>query len=81
METASWRNCWLLFRSGKKTVKKVNLVIGYQEFAANKRSNYWVYQEGAGWINSTTKRSVPLAKQQLFDALELNHSGIEIKIN
>ena len=81
MEKASWRNFWLLLRSGKKTVEKINLVIGYKEYAAGTRSNYWLYQEGTGWINNNTLKPVSAAKQQLFDALETNHSGIEIQIN
>ena len=79
-EKASWRNFWLLFRSGRKTVEKVNLVIGYKEYAAGTRSNYWVYQDGAGWISSTTHRPVTPPKQKLFDALQTNHTGIEIEI-
>lgn len=61
-------------------VEKINLVIGYKEYAAGSRSNYWVYEEGAGWVSNTTKRSVTPPKQKLFDALPLNHTGIEIEI-
>ena len=79
-EKPSWRNCWLLFRSGRKIVEKINLVLGYREFAAGTRRNYWVYQEGAGWVNNTNQRSATPAKQALFDALPLNQTGIELEI-
>ena len=48
-------------------VEKINLVIGYREYAAGTRGNYWVYTESAGWVHNVTKRSVTPPKQNLFD--------------
>ena len=80
MEKASWRNCWLLFRSGKKIVNEVKEVIGYREYAAGQRTQYWYTQSGY-WYNSRDRKIISLQKQGLFNDLPLNHTGLEIKID
>ena len=79
-EKRSWRNCWLLFRSGKRIVRKINLVIGYREYAADERANYWYYDLNL-WFDSSTKKPVSEAKQILFSQLKTNETGLEIKID
>ena len=80
MEKASWRNFWLLLRNGKRIVREVKLVLAYREYAAGKRSNYW-YTDNDLWYDSSNHTVLSYAKQDLFNSLRTNHTGLEIKID
>jgi hypothetical protein len=61
-------------------VQKINLVIGYREYAEDKRANYWYYDNDL-WFDYSTKQPVSKAKQILFSQLRTNETGLEIKID
>lgn len=78
-EKASWRNLFLLFRSGKKEIESTFLTLGYVEFSAGNRKNYWI-NYGNGWVNSVTGKRVANDRQKLFDALNIKQDFLELEI-